>query len=386
MSIRVSLTHRNRQRERAIVAFNALVLRGPASGVEKSVVELARALDTRAAFDYRLFAPYGDTSLPAAARRVAIPAWCRGRAARILYELTLMPRALRRVGADLLHATAYVAPPRAPCPIVLSVYDLHVYTHAALCRTANRLHYRWRLPGSIRRAAAIIVPSQHTRTALLDRFPDAARKTRVVPLGVAARFLSPVTPARLAEVRHRYVLPDTYLLFVGTPAPRKNLPGLFAAWAQLHARHPSLRLLLVGAPGGDPAAHHPPSGVTRLDYVPEADLPGLYALARVLVHPSFDEGFGLPVLEAMAAGCPVVCAGEAPAEFAAGAATFCAPLDAVGLADHVTSLLPESAARAGVIANGRRLATRYTWNATAAAVEAIYRQVLDESPVAPLNQ
>ena len=139
------------------IAYSALVLRPPFSGVEKSVAELARALLARQAYDYRLLLPpEAGPLLPAAAgQRLPAPAWCRGRAGRILHELTLLPRQVRRAGIDLFHAPAYVAPPRLPCPLVLSLYDLHVYTHPRFCTRANRLHYRARLPGSIRRAAGI---------------------------------------------------------------------------------------------------------------------------------------------------------------------------------------------------------------------------------------
>ncbi len=207
-----------------LIAYNALVLRQPYSGVEQSVLALANALFARAAFDYTLIRP---------------PAWCHGRALRIMYELTMPPALLRRRGAALLHAPAYVAPPCLPCPCVLTIYDLHVYTHPRLCRAANLLHYRARLPGSVRRAAAVIVPSQHTRAALLARFPGAAAKTHVIPLGVAERFFLPDEPHRSRQIeaaRRRFDLPERYLLFVGDLAPRKNLGSLLRAWELLRTQ------------------------------------------------------------------------------------------------------------------------------------------------------
>lgn len=346
-----------------LVAYNALVLRQPYSGVEHSVAELARALLARAAFDYTLIRP---------------PAWCRGRGLRILHELTLLPALLRRRGAALLHAPAYVAPPRLPCPFVLSIYDLHVYTHPRLCGAANRLHYRARLPGSVRRAAAVIVPSRHTRATLLARFPAAAAKTHVIPLGVAGRFFLPPEPHAdrqlLDAVRRHYELPPRYLLFVGDLAPRKNLGLLLRSWELLRQRDGALQLLLAGAPGGVRLPKM--TGLRRLGYVPDEELPALYAQARALLLPSVDEGFGLPVLEAMAAGCPALCAGGAPAEFAAGAALLCDSQEPVEIARRVAPLLADGPVRDAAIAVGRARAAQFTWERAAAMTEAVYRDCL----------
>ena len=390
------------------IAYSALVLRPPFSGVEKSVAELARALLARQAYDYRLLLPpEAGPLLPAAAgQRLPAPAWCRGRAGRILHELTLLPRQVRRAGIDLFHAPAYVAPPRLPCPLVLSLYDLHVYTHPRFCTRANRLHYRARLPGSIRRAAAILVPSRATRDILAARFPEAAPKIRVIPLGVAPAYFDPGSSGERNRVRARYRLPARFLLSVGDPSPRKNLDGIRRAWTELRATHPDLDLVLAGAPprrpiwnsGRQEGARSPQqfpdflsslfkkygdaplyqrSRLHTIGYVDEADLPALYALAEALVFPSFDEGFGLPVLEAMAAGCPVVCSDGAAREFAADAARYCNPADPGTIADALRPLLDHPALRQETIARGRGRAADYTWARAAAATEAVYAAVLN---------
>ena len=389
------------------IAYNALVLRPPFSGVEKSVAELARALLARRAYDYRLLLPprVGPILPAAAGQRLPAPAWCRNRTGRILHELTLLPRQVRRAGIDLFHATAYVAPPRLPCPLVLSLYDLHVYTHPHFCTRANRLHYRARLPGSIRRAAAILVPSRATRDVIAAHFPDAAAKTRVIPLGVAPAYFGPVSPGERDCVRARYGLPARFLLSVGDPSPRKNPAGIWRAWNALRAAHPDLDLVLAGAPPrrpiwnsgrregacsprlfpdfllsrfknyGDAPLYQRPR-LHTIGYVDEADLPALYALAEALVFPSFDEGFGLPVLEAMAAGCPVVCSDGAAREFAGDAVRYCNPADPGTLADALRPLLNHPALRQEMIARGRCQAADYTWARAAAATEAVYAACL----------
>ena len=359
-----------------VVAYNALVLRPPFSGVEKSVVELARALARRGAYDYRLLLPPACGAAAAGVDwpRLPVPSWSSGRAGRIGFELTLLPGCLRHAGIDLLHAPAYVAPPRLPCPLVLSLYDLHVYTHPRFCTAANRIHYRARLPGSIRRAAAILVPSRATRDALVDRFPGAETRAHVIPLGVAPAYFAPGSPERLAAVRNRYRLPARYLLFVGDPAPRKNLDGIRQAWQTLRREHTGLHLVFAGAAAPMPAVQ--PAGVHQTGYIDEADLPAVYALAEALLFPSFDEGFGLPVLEAMAAGCPVVCSGGAAAEFAGEAARYCDPNQPGSIADALRPLLADAARRQTLITRGRQQAAAFTWDAAAAATEAVYAQVL----------
>lgn len=360
-----------------VVAYNALVLRPPFSGVEKSVVELARALARRGAYDYRLLLPPACGAAAAGVDwpRLPVPSWSSGRAGRIGFELTLLPGCLRHAGIDLLHAPAYVAPPRLPCPLVLSLYDLHVYTHPRFCSAANRRHYRARLPGSIRRAAAILVPSRATRDALAARFPGAEARAHVIPLGVAPAYFEPGTPAALAAVRARYRLPARYLLFVGDPAPRKNLDGIRQAWQALRREHADLHLVRVGAGTLPPTLLA--EGVHQTGYIDEADLPAVYALAEALVFPSFDEGFGLPVLEAMAAGCPVACAGGAAAEFAGEAVRYCDPDQPGSIADALRPLLDDAPFRARLVARGRQQAAAFTWDASAAATEAVYAQVLD---------
>lgn len=361
-----------------VVAYNALVLRHPFSGVEKAVAGLGRALAARAVFDYRVLLPAGTAVpswAPPAHPSLRVPPWCRGRFGRILYELSLLPCHLRLAGIDLLHAPAYVAPPRLRCPLVLSIYDLHVHTHPRFCTRANLLHYRARLPGSIRRAAAIIVPSQATLGELERLYPEARGKTRIIPLGLDPVFFDSCPPERLAEVCARHRLPASFLLFVGDLTPRKNPKGIVGAWQSLRACHSGLGLVIAG----DRAAgmELPPlEGLVRTGYVDEADLTALYALAAALVFPSFDEGFGLPVLEAMACGCPVVCTGGAAREFAGDAARYCDPADPADIAAQTLPLLLDDSLRAAQIQRGRSQASLFTWDRAAAATEAVYREAL----------
>ena len=369
------------------VFYNAMVLREPYSGVEVTVHQLACAL-----------AEYGTTPLT-----VCMPKVCRpipkaphlhlrhsrlhghSRLLRILWEQTVLPALLHRNRATLLHAPAYVAPLATPCPFVLTIHDLHVMTHPQFCQTSNRLHYSVMIPPSIRKAAAIIAFSPHTQRIILDRFPEAKDRTVVIPPGLSPALERCTDCARLQAVRQRYALPSPFLLFVGDLSCRKNIAGLISAFAIVHGERPDLHLVLAGA--ADPATagdldqairtHGVSHRITRTGYVDADDLPALYSLAEAFVFPSHDEGFGLPPLEAMACGCPVVCSGGAPVENCGSAAVTCDPGDSASIARAISLLLDNPDIRKEKVEAGYKKAADFTWEKAAHQTEAVYRSVME---------
>ena len=359
------------------VAFNAALLREPYSGVEVMIHETACALATHGTLSYCIYTPRAGARPIPSGDRVGVQALAtnRPRLRRILWEQVALPRRLRRDGAHVLHAPAYVAPLATRCPVVLTVHDLHVFSHPQFCAAANRLYYRLLLPISIRRAAAITVYSEHVRRALLARFPAAGAKTRVIPPGVPARFRRPATEAACAAVRTRLHLLPRFLLFVGDLVPRKNLGGVLAAFERLRTNDCELHLVLAGAPTG--LSRH--SGWTAVDrvhwlgYVPPEDLPALYAMAEALVFPSFDEGFGLPALEAMACGCPVVCSPGGAAEVCDEAGIVCDPASPASIAEAVQALRRDPAWRRAKVEVGFRRAGQFRWEDAVKSLEALYR-------------
>ena len=340
--------------------YNAAILKnGPWSGVEWAVWQRAVELSSGKSPDEFVFLVAKGVSLPSplpGGRIVRLPRFAGTRLGRIFYELLLMPHLVRSIvrergmgngewgkkllstiyyllsticdvcgrkeaGSTSFFAPAYVAPPRLPCPYTLCLYDLHVYTHPQFCAWLNRLHYRWRMPGSIRRAKTIEVPSEHVRDALLERFPEAAGKTVVCHLALRERFKHPVTDAEKDAVRDKYGLPARYILFVGAPAPRKNLPSALAAWRTICADpgKADLGFVIVGSAKHLLSIIHYPLSIICVgdaSGVPDADMPALYACASVLLYPSFDEGYGLPIVEAKACGCPVVTSSPTAREIA----------------------------------------------------------------------
>jgi len=301
-----------------------------------------------------------------------------------LWEQTVLPVLLRRARAPLLHAPAYVAPLATPCPLVLTIHDLHIMTHPQFCRKSNRLNYSLLIPPSIRKASAIIAFSPHTQRVIHAYFPEAKNRTIVIPPGISPTFTTCTDFARLQAVRQRYKLPPSFLLFVGDLTLRKNVIGLISAFAIVQGERPDLHLVLAGAAPANTASaldaairtHGVGHRVTRTGYVAPDDLPVLYSLAQAFVFPSHDEGFGLPPIEAMACGCPVVCSGDAPIENCGAAAVACDPCDRASIASAVSLLLDHPDIRREKIEAGRKKAAEFNWRKAALATEAVYRAVL----------
>ena len=369
------------------VYYNAMVLREPYSGVEVTVHQLACALALYGTTPLTVCAPKVHRPIPAAPhlrlRHSRLP-W-NSRLLRILWEQTVLPALLCRSQAPLLHAPAYVAPLATHCPIVLTIHDLHVMTHPQFCSKLNRLHYSLMIPPSIRKAAAVIAFSPHTQRIILERFPETKGRTVVIPPGLSPTLVRCADCARLQAVRQRYTLPSSFLLFVGDLSVRKNILGLISAFAIVHGKRPDLHLVLAGA--ADPATadtldhairkHGVGHRVTRTGYIDAGDLPALYSLAEAFVFPSHDEGFGLPPLEAMACGCPVICSGGAPVENCGSAAVTCDPCDNASIASAVNLLLDHPDIRKEKVEAGYKKAAEFTWEKAAHKTEAVYRAVLE---------
>ena len=357
------------------VVYNAMVLREPYSGVEITVHELLRAFALYGSFAVRAYVSPDCRALPQSPRLHVCSSRMGGsRLFRVLWEQTCLPAILRRTRAPLLHAPAYVAPLATPCPTVLTVHDLHVMTHPQFCSAANRLHYGALMPRSIRRAATIIAFSDYTRRNIVRHFPEVASRVVVIPPGVSSEFRRCEDAARLRAVKMKYALPDDFVLFVGDLTGRKNIGGLLSSFVRVRERHPDLHLVLAGSPTFQNVKGR--RHVHCTGYIAQADMPALYSLARVFVFPSHDEGFGLPPLEAMACGCPVVCAGGAPVENCGAAALACDAENVGSIAEALLALLDNIGLRREKIVAGFQRAAAFTWEGAVRATEDVYRNVL----------
>ena len=273
------------------------------------------------------------------------------------------PRVERATGpVDVCHSTVAI-PAGTGAPHVVTVHDVaFVHTPERFSRHGARVM----LAGleRCRRADLVLVPSRATARDLTDLGFDLAR-IRVVPWGVDAR---PVDEADRQRVRDQYALPDRFALFVGTLEPRKNLARLVEA---MRLTADPMPLVVAGAAGWGDAAPAG-EGVRFVGFVPAEDLPVLYALATVFAYPSLQEGYGMPVVEAMAQGAPVVTsAGSATEEVAGGAAVLVDPLDPASIAAGIDRAEAE---RDRLVAAGHGRAATLSWDTTADLTVAAYRE------------
>ena len=274
---------------------------------------------------------------------------------------------LLRARPDVLFVPAHVLPLLHPVPSVVTVHDLgyHYFPDAHPAR--QRRYLEWSTRFSARGANHLLADSQATRADLVALYGVASEKVTVVYPG-RDESLAPTDPA---PVRARYHLPDDYLLHVGTLQPRKNLLRLMEAVAALREQGQNVNLVLAGRAGwlSEPilARAREMAGVVRvLDYVPDADLAGLYAGAGVFAFPSLYEGFGFPVLEALACETPVVCANTSSLpELAGEAALLVDPTDVAALAQALHRASTDTALRATLIARGREQVQRFSWERAA---------------------
>lgn len=309
-----------------------------------------------------------------------IEAGWRGRAWQPVWDEFVVGRAARRAGADLLHTTKNAAPPRWGGPTVTTLHDVCPLVCPELSAPVERWYWSRQMRRVGARAAGVITVSETEKQRLTDVLGLPPETITVTRLGVDPAFSAGLEPAALAEIRRKYKLPARFLLNVGTISLKKNIPNLLAALGQLRAARSDVPpLVIAGRPGpGMPASW--PNWVTVLPYVHHAELPGLYRLAEAFLFPSRFESFGLPVIEAMASGTPVVTSTDhALPETAGGAALLAAPDDLAGLAAAVARLLDEPELRARLIAAGRDRARQFDWTATARQTLAVYEAVLETS-------
>ena len=291
-----------------------------------------------------------------------------------------VPRRIRAEAIDVYHSACAVGPVSRACPMVLTVHDAHVLEDRSY-GYGSRIYRRLFSVAAARRAAAVIVPTVHARTAVARSYRLADRQLFLVPHGLDPDFHRPEA-AEIARVRSAYGLAAPYVLVMGVASPRKNgarvLDAFAAAVQQCEA---PVDLAVVGpvCPTMERslAAHRSAAGrVRRLGVVSAADLPALYAGARCLAYVSLAEGFGLPILEAMACGTPVVTSrGGATEEVAGGAARRVDPRDTTAIAAALREVLTDDALCAELAARGLARSAAFSWDHTAELTERVYRAV-----------
>ena len=314
------------------------------------------------------------------------------RMVRVAWMQTIAPRLLAHAGADLAHFTNGMVPLASPIPTVVTIHDmslvLHADTHPARRRWLNRPLMKL----ASERASAIITVSESARRDILRMYQVDPSKVHVVH-EAAAPIFGPVTdPARRAEVRRTHALPDRFLLCVGAIEPRKNLPRLLEAFAARRIPDRLPPLVCVGPYGWrsrDLGRRIEALGIQGAvhftGYVPQADLPVIYSLAELFVFPSIYEGFGLPVLEAMACGTPTIVGHhDALTEVAGDAAVVVDPMDVASIGDALVALASDGERRRALSEAGRGRAAAFSWVRAADETRRVYAAALAQPAPARL--
>jgi glycosyltransferase involved in cell wall biosynthesis len=375
------------------VGLDGYPLCEPLTGVGHYTFELARALArTYATSQFELIAPFQfDASVLAQVQRDSLPnlklvnldlSSVRGR----WYSLHL-PRYIKRAALDLFHGTNYELPLWNLRQSVLTVHDLSSLRYPELHRKQLARRMRLRLPLAVKLAKAIITPTQAVKQELCAQLK--VKQAKVTAIHEAPReSFRPVSRAAAAGVRQRLGIENDFLLFVGTLEPRKNLVTLLKAYAQVLRETPFRPQLVVA--GGEGWLMDETFAVMRGEdiherlcltgYLNDEDLRALYSSCRAFIYPSLYEGFGLPPLEAMASGAPVIASRISALEETVGnAAVLVDPLDVEMLKRSIVGLFEDGKARDRLIEKGHTRAADFSWKKTAELTYEVYLRCVSEA-------
>ncbi|HYK91821.1 MAG TPA: glycosyltransferase family 1 protein [Acidobacteriota bacterium] len=292
-----------------------------------------------------------------------------------------LPRILDRHRPDLCHFTNGIAPLRISMPYVVTVHDLSLIEHPEWHPRSRRLWMRRLLLPSVAGAAGVLCDSEATRQRLLQWASIDKSRTWVIPLAARESFFEARSETEKERIRARYELPRPFILYVGNIEPRKNLSRLLEAFRRLKPRE--VDLVLAGRCAWlwdgilrEVQQTRKAARVHLLDYVREDDLPALYQSALAFAYPSLMEGFGLPVLEAMASGTPVLVSRVEPLVSLVDGAGWLVPPEKIGAwQDALAEAIEDAERRILLAAKGREKSSQYSWARTARETMSCYKEI-----------
>jgi glycosyltransferase involved in cell wall biosynthesis len=375
------------------VGLDGLPLTSLKTGVGHYTFELARALasaESSSLFEIVYPSTYSPINLGRTGRERELPANLKLERVRVgplgrQWWSAGLPRYVRRAKIDLFHGTNYDIPLWHPCATVLTIHDLSQFLHPETHERRSVNRARRRLPLMARSADAIITPTEAVRREVCEHLKTNPQKVFAIPEAARTCF-SPLGFAQTADVRRSLGVGDEFLLTVGTLEPRKNLAVLVSAFegvTRVRSKE-DLQLVIAGGRGwlNGPlytAIERSPARdcILLTDYLHDDDLRALYASCRAFIYPSVYEGFGLPPLEAMACGAPVIAGRSAAIEETTGdAAILFDPTSATELTQKILALLGDENARQNLSRTGLKLASEFSWDRTAQLTLDVYTKAL----------
>ena len=366
------------------LAFDLTAAPERLTGAGHYMVELVAALDRRQSIDLDVMVrpPHLDLIGRRAPRARVHQAGAGPRPVRLLWEQTGLPLRLRRLRPDVLHCPHYTVPMAARTPMVVTFHDATFFTHPELHQRAKVAFFRTAMRLAARRARRIVAVSRATADALAGHGVVDPDRVDVVHEGVDhSRFHKP-SDDEVADFRTSHGIKGPYLAFLGTLEPRKNLTRLVRAYDRMALDWPG-QLLIAGRHGWgiddlDQTIQNSRHGaVRRLGYLPDDERSAFLGGATAVCYPSLAEGFGLPVLEAMACGAAVVTAGtSATAEVAGNAAELVDPLDVGSIEWGLRRAILDPERASELRSAGPLRAATFTWESAAVAMEGVYHMAM----------
>lgn len=366
----------------AIDAYPALFQSGGVSRYAKALISaLAEAEESyqRLVLFYNQFRKFGPAWKPDSVKCLTRQFFCPRRLLQGLWNHMKWPPIEYFCGPlDVFHGLHFVLPVARRARRIVTVHDLTYlkYPNYFLNRDLNEQGYRRELPLGLERTDVVIAVSQKTKEDLIELMKFPEERIRVIYEGVESRFLKHVEGKGAKLIREGYGLTRPYIVYlVGTPEPRKNLMNTVAA---VRKAAPDLTLVLIGPKdsfrmllGGDDR------NIKFTNVVPDSNLPALLSGAKISLYPSLYEGFGLPVLESMACGVPVITSNKgALPEVAGDAALLVNPEDVESITAAILELLSNEDLKNNLKASGIERAAQFTWQKTAAKTLSLYRELI----------
>ena len=360
------------------VALDATPLTVPFGGTRRYVIELVRALAQEFPKDeYHLVTDPASWRWPEEVRDLPNvfarrPPW--GGVAG-MWWLSGLPLELQRLGIEVFHGTDFSVPYLPLLPSVMTFHDLSPWKTEALSPPGSE-RVRGRAPYVLRLATLVLTPTEAIRDELAGTFGISRSRVRAAHL---APFEAATAPGPNSRATAAGVLrpPEPYVLFVGAREKRKNIRRLVESWRKAKQRHPGLSLALVGAPGEEDASITPEAGLHVHGPLADGRMMSLLSGAAVFVYPSLYEGFGLPVLEAMTAGVPVITSQDpAITEVAGGAAVQVDVTSTEALSQAILRVVTSSESQLELREQGMRRASEFSWRRTAQRTRDVYREAI----------
>ncbi|MCK5599484.1 glycosyltransferase family 4 protein [bacterium] len=303
---------------------------------------------------------------------------------RVFYEHTIFKKALKKLEIDLLHSPVFVTPINYKGPGILTIHDTTFITHPQYHVPSKRFYFKNGIPMSVKKNQKVIAISENTKRDLIELFPKSKEKFVYIPYGVSSIFYSDISNTEKVEFKRKYELPEKFLLYVGVLEPRKNLESTIEAFAKADIPK-DVSLVLAGTKGWyykDIFKTITELGledrITHIGHIEYRHLPHLYRRAIGFLYPSLYEGFGMPVIEAMASGCPVLTSDiSSTKEVAGNSAMLVDPHSNDDIIRGIEMLVNDEKRVNELVKMGRTRADEFTWEKNARRTQRVIMEVLN---------